>query len=316
MTSLVHVTELVDAHVHRDSARFRAITLQIAAAVASRSEQGAARLRELVNRQQAISFVPLLSAKGLFTVSSKLAPLDDMVLSAAVRGSLDRILLEYAQREILMGRGLRPARKLLFTGIPGVGKSMAAGALAHALGLPLFRVALHGVISSHLGETAAKLAQVFEHVRTMPAVYLFDEFDALGADRLSMRDGSASGAEMRRALNSLLQFIEDDESEGFLVAATNHPQVLDRAIFRRFDEMLTFPSLTRDELRMLVDRALAGFDAEVLDYEAIFAARPDFGHSDLCAVLARVCKDHVIAGVPIGTESIVRGIHRRMGAVV
>src|SRR5207244_5982566 len=110
-------------------------------------------------------------------------------------------------------------------------------------GLPMFRVELHAVIASHLGETSANLAKVFEHVRTMPAVYLFDEFDALGADRSSSSDGSSAGAEMRRTVNSLLQFIEDDRSEGLIVAATNHPQMLDRTIFPRFDEPVAFPAL-------------------------------------------------------------------------
>jgi len=314
MTSLAQVTALVDAHVNRDYPRFRAVTLQIAANIEARSERGADQLRKLVDRQQAVSFVPLPSACGLLSAPPELAALDDMVLAPSVRGLLDRVLLEYAQREVLTIHSLRPTRKLLFTGSPGVGKTMAAGAVARAIGLPMFRVELHAVIASHLGETTANLAKVFEHVRTMPAVYLFDEFDALGADRSSVSDGSSAGAEMRRTVNSLLQFIEDDRSEGFLIAATNHPQVLDRAIFRRFDEVVPFPLLAKNELVMLVDRTLSGFDARGLDYDAIFGASPAIGHSDLGSVLDRTCKDHVIAGIPIDTSRVVEGIRRRMEA--
>lgn len=315
MTSLAQVTALVDAHVNRDYVRFRAVTLQIAAHVASRSEQGAAQLRRLVERQQAVSFVPLPSASGLLAAPAALPSLDDMVLAPSVRDLLDRVLLEYAQREVLMVHNLRPARKLLFTGPSGVGKTMAAGALARAVGLPMFRVELHAVIASHLGETSAHLAKIFEHVRTMPAVYLFDEFDALGADRASVSDGSSAGAEMRRIVNTLLQLIEDDRSDGLLVAATNHPQALDRAIFRRFDEAVVFPPLSRSELVVLVERGLSGFDAGVIDYDAIFAVTPALGHSDLRSVLDRTCKDHVIAGTPIDTERVVEGIRRRMEVV-
>ena len=314
MTSLAQVTALVDAHVHRDYARFRAVTLQIAAQLAARSAEAAEQLRKLVDRQQALSFTPLPSANGLLSAPSELASLDAMVLAPAVRAVLEHVLLEYAKREVLMVHSLRPARKLLFTGPPGVGKTMAAKALANAVGLPLFRVELSAVIASHLGETAANLSKVFDHVRSQPAVYLFDEFDALGTDRSSTSDGSSAGAEMRRTVNSLLQFIEEDRSEGLIIAATNHPQVLDRALFRRFDETVAFPPLAKVEMAALVDRTLLGFDAGTLDYEAIYGASPALGHSDLCAVLERLCKDHVIAGAPIDTGRVVEGIRRRMEA--
>lgn len=316
MTSLAltQVTALVDAHVNRDHARFRAVTLQIAAHVASRSEQTADQLRKLIDRQPAVAFVPLPSASGLLSAPPDLASIDDMVLAPSVRTLLDRVLLEYAQREVLAVHSLRPARKLLFTGPSGVGKTMAAGAIARAIGLPMFRVEPHAVIGSHLGQTSANLAKVFEHVNTMPAVYLFDEFDALAADRSSNSDGSSAGAEMRRTVNSLLQLIEDDRSESLIVAATNHAQDLDRAIFRRFDEAVPFPPLAKSELVVLVDRALSGFDAGVLDYDAILAVNPALGHSDLCSVLDRTCKDHVIAGAPIDTGRVVEGIRRRMEA--
>jgi SpoVK/Ycf46/Vps4 family AAA+-type ATPase len=313
MTSLAQVTALVDAHAHRDPARFRAVTLQIAAHVAGRSERGADHLRKLVDRQQqqAISLVPLPSASGLFSVRHDLAALDDMVLTPRIRDQLDRVVLEHARREDLLAAGLRPASKLLFAGSPGTGKGMAAGAIARAVGLPMFRVELHGVISQFLGETASKLAKVFEHVSSMPAVYLFDEFDALGTDRSTLGN-EAAGAEMRRVVNSLLQFIEDDRSESLIVAATNHAQMLDSAIFRRFDEMIRFEPLTQTELTVLTERALGYLGAIQLDYGAIYAASPKLGHADLCAVLDRARKDHVLSETPIDTQCLVDGILRRM----
>ena len=189
---------------------------------------------------------------------------------------------------------------------------MAAGALALAIGLPLFRVELHGVIASHLGETAGKLAKVFEHIRTMPAVYLFDEFDALGADRGALGN-EVAGAEMRRVVNSLLQFVEDDRSDGLIIAATNHAQMLDSAMFRRFDETIEFGSPTKDQLLTLIKRALP-IVADQLDMEAIYAAvaNPHLGHADVCAALNRVRKDHLIVGTPIDTARIVDALTRRM----
>lgn len=308
MTSIAQVTALVDAHVNRDYARFRAVTLQIAAH--SKSEQTADYLRKLVGRQQAQALTPLPSANGLLSMPAELATLDDMVLAPATRERLDRIVLEHDRRFDLMARGLRPARKLLFTGLPGVGKTMSAGALATAVKMPLFRVELHGVISQYMGETASKLAKVFEHVRDMPAVYLFDEFDALGGDR-SMSGGEAAGAEMRRVVNSLLQFIEDDRSDSLIVAATNHAQLLDPAIFRRFDETIAFEPLMISELIELIRRRLDGFEIGHLDYVAIYAANPKLGHADLCAALDRARKDHVLEGARIDTPRIVSEIARR-----
>jgi hypothetical protein len=309
MTSLVQVTALVEAHVKRDHTRFRAVTLQIAASLAARSERGADQLRKLVNQQAAV-LVPLPSATGLLSVPAALSTLNDMALAPRTRERLDRVVLEQSRKSELLVLGLHPARKLLLTGNPGVGKTLAAGALALAIGLPMFRVELHGVIQSHLGETAGKLAQVFEHVRTMPAVYLFDEFDAIGADRSG--DGSAASAEMRRVVNSLLQFIEDDRSDSLVIATTNHPQLLDSAIFRRFDEILDFAPPSREELIMLVRRALP--DVSSLDFETIYGVLIKFkmGHADVCGALDRVRKDFVLMGMPIDTAGLVTALERRI----
>jgi len=313
MTSLAQVTALVDAHVSRDHARFRAITLQIAAHVSSRSERGADQLRKLVENQQAATLVPLPSASGLLSAPSELSTLDDMVLAPTVRERLDRVVLEQSRKGDLFAWGLRPARKLLFTGPPGCGKTMAAGAIARAIGMPMFRVELHGVISQFLGETSGKLAKVFDHVRTMPAVYLFDEFDALGADR-STAGSEAAGAEMRRVVNSLLQFVEADQSSSMIVMATNHAQMLDSALFRRVDETVVFEHLTKEELVELVRRKLVGFAVEPLDHDAIYEASHPLGHSDLCSALDRVCKDHVLKGMEISTRHVIDGIVSRRRA--
>jgi SpoVK/Ycf46/Vps4 family AAA+-type ATPase len=242
-----------------------------------------------------------------------------MVLAPRPRAHLDRVVLEHLRKSDLLAQDLLPARKLLFTGPPGVGKTMAAGALATALGLPMFRVELHGVIQSHLGETAGKLAQVFDHVHTMPAVYLFDEFDALGADRSSFSDGASASAEMRRVVNSLLQFIEDDRSDSLIIAATNHEQKLDRALFRRFDEIIAFGIPDQSELRALVQGMLGRtFNGAALDFERIYAAVViyNFGHADVVGALAHVRKDHVLVGTPIDTSCIVEALTRRVSVGV
>lgn len=312
MTTLADVTALVTAHVNHDNARFRALTLTIAANLASRSAHGAEQLRKLVDRPQVGTLLPLPGADGVLSVPPDLATLEDMVVSDEIRARLDRVVLEYKQRDVLSVHGLHPTRKLLFAGPPGTGKTMSAGAIAKALELPMFRVELHAVISMHLGETASKLAKVFEHVRMMPAVYLFDEFDALGTDRGS-GDGSSASAEMHRVVNSLLQFIEDDRSSSLIVAATNHGHTLDAALFRRFDDVIIFAVPEPAELEVLVRQALTDVDPDILDFSTIYAAtsRSKLGHADVCAALARVLKDHVLADVPVDTARIVTALERR-----
>ena len=248
-----------------------------------------------------------LAQEGLLTAPHELASLDDMVLAPKTRKRLARVVLEQARRDVLLARGLRPARKLLFSGLPGTGKTMAAGAIARAIRLPMFRIEPHGMFSRYFGESAHRLAKIFEYVRLMPAVYLFDEFDSVGADRAAI--GSESdGGEARRVVNALLQFIEADQSNSLIVAATNHAQLLDSAIFRRFDETIVFEPLTKDELSELIRRKLVGFPIEPLDFDTIHATSASLGHADLCAVLDRARKDHVLEGVSISTQMIVDGI--------
>ena len=309
MASMDQVQALIAAHVERDHDRFRAITLQIAAGM--KSPQSALHLRRLIERQQAVAFTPLPSANGLLSMPSNLSTLDDMVLAPALRERLDRVVLEQSRRLDLLAAGLRPAHKILFSGPSGVGKTMAAGAIAQAVKMPMFRVELHSVISSYMGETAGKLSKVFDHVRTMPGVYLFDEFDALGSNRSASGSDGASG-ETRRTLNSLLQFIDDDRSDGLLIAATNLPEMLDPAVYRRFDETLAFTAPSSAEVSTLVSRALPAHND--LDRSAIYAAvaNPKLGHADLCAALDRVRKDHILTGSSIGTKQIVDAISRRL----
>jgi SpoVK/Ycf46/Vps4 family AAA+-type ATPase len=250
-----------------------------------------------------------LASMGL-SAPRNLATFDDMVLAPQLRQRLTRVVLEQARKADLIARGLRPARKLLFSGLPGTGKTMAAGAVARSIGFPLFRVEPHGIFSRFFGESTQRLAKIFDYVCMMPGVYLFDEFDAIGADRDAI--GSESdGGEARRVVNALLQFIEADQSSSVIVAATNHAQMLDSAIFRRFDEMIVFEALTKDELVELVRRELVGFVTETFDFGAIYGLNQVLGHADLCAALDRVRKDHVLEGTPISTRHIVDGIESR-----
>ena len=144
-----------------------------------------------------------------------------MTLREAQSERLHRILTEQRQQKTLREHGLTPRRKILLIGPPGSGKTLTASALAGELHLPLFTILLEGLITRFLGETAAKLKLVF---------------DALGAHRSQPNDAG----EIRRVLKSVLQLLDKDSSQSLVVAATNHPEMLDRSLFRRSDDVIEY----------------------------------------------------------------------------
>jgi SpoVK/Ycf46/Vps4 family AAA+-type ATPase len=297
MATAEQLKALLKSYSEGDEDRFYAVAMQVAAHSARQGHGKLAQeLREMIDaakakgsqRAGARAPVPVVQPRGelagLLAVSYPKTRLSDMVLETNLRTRLDRIvLLEQRQREKLLAHGLSPRRKILLVGPPGTGKTLTARALAGELSQPLFAILLDGVITKYMGETAAKLRLIFDALQRTRGVYLFDEFDALGSDRASPNDVG----EIRRVLNSFLQFLEQDESESLIIAATNHPELLDRALFRRFDDVLEY-SLPDDVLaeRMLRSR-LALFDTESLDWtQAVTAAR---GAS--YAEMVRACED-------------------------
>ncbi len=159
-----------------------------------------------------------------------------MVLASSIKKSLAEVVRQYRQRDRLRSHGLSPKRKILLVGPPGCGKSMTASALAGECNLPLMFVQLHGLITKYMGETATKLHLVFDAMCQTRGVYLFDEFDAIGATRSTRNDVG----EIRRVLNSFLQFLERDDSDSIIVASTNFLGMLDDALFRRFDDVVHY----------------------------------------------------------------------------
>lgn len=158
------------------------------------------------------------------------------VLAPKIKSALDACLKEWANIDVLLKEGLAPARMLLFCGLPGTGKTMAAHWLAQELKLPLLTLNLATVMSSYLGKTGNNLKAVFDHAISRPCVLLLDEFDAIAKRR---DDGSDVG-ELKRLVNVLLQALDEWPANSMLVAATNHGELLDPAVWRRFDVVTHF----------------------------------------------------------------------------
>jgi SpoVK/Ycf46/Vps4 family AAA+-type ATPase len=178
--------------------------------------------------------------------------LNDLVLRPQLRQSLADIAAEVPEWGKLEALGVPRRNRFLFFGEPGCGKTSAAEALASELGVPLVVVRLDAIVSSYLGQTAANLRRLFDYARSAQWVVLFDEFDALGR----RRDDPSEHGEIKRVVNSFLQLLDDYHGPSLLVAATNHDEILDRALWRRFDDVVEFPSPTLKEREALLRRQL------------------------------------------------------------
>lgn len=324
MGSARHMIALLKSHVEGDDREFLSIAMQAAAHEAKLGHVAIAKqIRDLIDeakrRSTAVQHRPgqliVLEPRGelanLLSVQTPSIRLADMVLPGKLAERLKRVLLEQRQRKRLLENGLQPRRKLLFVGPPGTGKTMSASALAGELHLPLFTIMLEGLITKFMGETAAKLRLVFDAIRQSRGVYLFDEFDALGAHRNQSNDVG----EIRRVLNSFLQLLEKDSSDSLIVAATNHGQLLDRALFRRFDDVIEYalPNLALTE--EIIRRKLAPFDTSDVDWSEILHKAESFSPADLVRVCEEAAKNAVLVDSKrITTESVLSALDERKAA--
>ena len=209
----------------------------------------------------------------------------EMVLSDEVEKKITRIENEYLGRERLAHHGLKPRRKILFYVSSGCGKTMAAERIAWDLGLPFYKVRFDSIISSYLGESASNLQSLFESLRDFPCVLLLDEFDIIGKQR---NVSSNEVGEVHRIVNVLLGLLEEYDGEGILVATTNLESSLDKALFRRFDDIIEFQKPTELEIEKLLK---ISFSALKLSKEIILKkyAKKMTGHS--YAIIVKIAND-------------------------
>lgn len=302
MATAQQLKALLQSYSEADGEMFVSVALQIAAHEA-RTGKGkfASEIKRLVDeikgkqRESKVGgSVPIARPTGeLATLLSATYPrtkLSEMVLDPEQKDSLELVICEYRQQSKLREHGLSARRKLLLVGPPGVGKTMTSWALAGELKLPHFTVQLHSLITKYMGETAAKLFAIFEAMRHTRGVYLFDEFDAIG----SMRAGSNDVGEIRRVLNSFLQFLEQDDSDSVIVAATNLEDLLDDALFRRFDDVLRYQLPNEQELHDLIANRLAAF--KLSESEMRYLARQAVGlsHAEMCRACDEAAKVAVL----------------------
>ncbi len=255
------LVSLVRAAVAGDQGRIRATAEALAA------DERAKNHHLLADRlQQALSAVALSSApagaaatpahgKEAILESTPRIRLDELFLTLPVREAARQLVEEHARADVLRAHGLEPRHRVLLSGPPGNGKTSFAEAVAEALALPMFVVRYDVLVGSYLGETNSRLRRLFDYVRTTPCVLFFDEFDALGKERGDIHETG----EIKRVVSFLLMQIDQLPSWTIVVAATNHAELLDRAVWRRFQLRLAFPAPGPAEIADFLGKVMASW---------------------------------------------------------
>lgn len=233
--------------------------------------------------------------------------LSDIVLSEEVKHQIEVVLLEYMKDEVLKGYGLRPKQKLLFAGPPGCGKTLCAEVVATELGLPILYTRFDAVISSYLGETAANLRKVFDFASKGTWIVFFDEFDAIGKSR----DDVAEHGELKRVVNTFLQLLDSFKTDSIFIASTNHEQLLDRALWRRFDDILLFGKPDKTQIAALLKLKLRNISHSI-SYEKFVPRMIGWSHADIEHVCIESMKISILGGERVvGEQAFIAALERQ-----
>lgn len=324
MANVEQIKALLLSHLEGDDERFLSIALQVAAHEA-RSGHGkiALELRDIVARARkqakTVKAIPIArghrDSSGLLFATKPTARLNDLIAAPELKVKLERVIREQRHLAKLKNHGLSPRRKLLLIGPPGTGKTFTAFILASELDYPLFQVRFDALITKFMGESAAKLRQVFDAMDEVRGVYFFDEFDALGSQRAAPNDVG----EARRILNSFLQMIEQDYSNSVIVCATNHGEMLDHALFRRFDDVVEYRMPGVEEIATLFRSRLKPYVGKNFPWSELADLAKGLSAAEITLVAHDAIKELLIHDYPKVTLSMLESAvadRRAMGRYV
>lgn len=288
MATAEQIKSLIRSHLSDDPERFYSIALQVAAHEARQNHTALAHdIRDIIDKSRKRKGPAILrfpkDMMGLVLPEEPDVPKNALVIPSALEKRIARIIHEYRQQQKLKSHGLSHRRKVLLIGPPGTGKTMTAKVLAHELHLSLYTIQVDRLVTKFMGETSSKLRQIFELIQNETGVYLFDEFDAIGGER--SRDNDVG--EMRRVLNSFLQFIEQDPSDSIIVAATNSPRLLDRALFRRFDDVMYYERPSAEDRKRLIENLLGSCLPSRFGWKKVIEESNGLSHAEV----DQACRD-------------------------
>ena len=313
MATANQLKTLIKSHFEDNSEKFNTVALQIAAYEAKLGHIILANdIRKIIdaekfNKPKFRNIDP--SLQGLLLEIHPQEHLVDLVVDPQIKKRIERIINEFTYRDKLFRHNLENRRKILFSGHPGTGKTMTASVIANELHLPIYVVLMDKIVTKYMGETSAKLRQIFDYIEDVPAVYLFDEFDAIGGQR--GKDNEVG--EMRRVLNSFLQFIERDHSDSLIIAATNNLELLDQALFRRFDDVIHYQLPTDQEKIQLLKNRLNGSILQK-DIDLILPELTSLSHAEINQACLDAIKESVINEVKISPDLVIKTIRERRSA--
>lgn len=310
MATADQIRSLIKAYNTHNDEKFKTIVLQIAAHEAKLGHVGIAqelkKEADHICKGTTVVRLPNINS-SMLNYSTPSIELQELIVSDTILNKIKRILMEYRNKNKLYKIGLLNRRKILLEGSPGTGKTMTASIIASELNLPLFTVQVDKMVTKFMGETSIRLRQIFESMSTDTGVYLFDEFDAIGADR--SLDNEVG--EMRRILNSFLQFVENDSSESFIIAATNNQKILDKAIFRRFDDVVHYDLPDEDQIRRLFEFKLSDYAEHDLCNQEVIEASRGISHAEISLVCDDAIKESILYGTAITQFMIISLLNER-----
>ncbi len=289
MATTEQIKALIRAHFDNNDEKFKTVALQIAAHEAKVGHTASAReIKEIIQNPKYLNANKIIKLNNRLDILEQRTvnvTISDLIVTDEIENKIKRIINEYHKIDVLRKNGLKNRSKVLLAGDPGTGKTMTASVIANELYLPLYIIQFDRLITKYMGETSTKLRQVFDHIKDIRGVYLFDEFDAIGSDRSLDNDVG----EMRRILNSFLQNLEDDESHSIIIAATNNPRMLDKALFRRFDDVMEYQLPDSDQIARLFKMKLHGKALNDIFSEEVYNHAMGLNHADI----VKACEDAV-----------------------
>ena len=289
MASASQVKQLIRHFLSKDDKRFLSVVLQIAAHEAKMGHVKVAdEFRFLVEKAKlTIDTTPeILSSNtkkmanissDLFSVSHPSINFENIVLSKDIKLKLVRFLDENKNSKKIRQYGLIPRRHLMLYGPPGTGKTMSASVIANELHLPLFTVRMDSLMTKYMGETSVKLRSIFDYISMHHGVYLFDEFDSIGSKRSVTNDVG----EIRRVLNTFLQLLDEHRSDSLIISATNHKEILDEALYRRFDDVIEFQNPDISNISKLIKSRFMAFNLNIYNKESLIKAAEGLSYAEI-----------------------------------